>query len=280
MSLYPPAARLGNENIILRARARRHAVREFPGPLSIKSVVEGTVRWRTDGREIAVDDGSFLILNDGQPYSMDINSAKPVETCCVFFERGFVEDIHGALRAPAWDDSPSRQFEFPTGLHAGDDRILPRLRAISRARSPLWMEEQFTLLARDLLMLQDDIRRLVSRLPAARASTRAEVFRRLSRGREFLHANADRVITLDQIARAACLSTYHFHRLFRQAFGESPHDYLTRIRLERARRLLLSDERPVIEICEEVGFASLGSFHALFRRKFGVTPGTFRAGAK
>jgi AraC-like DNA-binding protein len=251
-------------------------VREFPGPLSIKSVVEGRVRWRTGGREIAVDEGSFLILNDGEPYSIDIDSATPVETCCVFFERGFVEGI----RAPALDDSPARPFEFPARLHARDEHILPRLRALHRARSPLWIEEQFTLLARDLLLLHDEVRRQVGRLPSARASTRAEIFKRLSRGREFLHAHLDRAITLREISRAACLSPYHFHRLFREAFGESPHEYLTRIRLERARHLLLRDERPVVAICEEVGFASLGSFHALFRGKFGVTPGAFRAAAK
>ena len=80
MSLYPPSARLGDENVILRARARRHAVVDFPGPLSIKSVVEGTVRWKTGGREIAVDEGSFLVLNDGESYSMNIDSAEPVAT--------------------------------------------------------------------------------------------------------------------------------------------------------------------------------------------------------
>ena len=71
---------LGSVNSVLRARARRHEVRDFPWPLSIKSVVEGTVRWQTGGREIAVDERSFLVLNDGEPYSMHIDAVKPVAT--------------------------------------------------------------------------------------------------------------------------------------------------------------------------------------------------------
>src|SRR5262249_8700624 len=152
--------------VILRARARRHAVRDFPGPLSIKSVVEGTVRWKTGGREISVDEGSFLILNDGEPYSMNIDSPAPVETCCVFFEPGFVERIHGALVSPPLDEPCGRPAEFAARLHPCDGRILPRMRAVRAMESPLSIEEQFLLLARDLLLLREETRRQIGRLPS------------------------------------------------------------------------------------------------------------------
>jgi AraC family transcriptional regulator len=251
---------LGVKNVLLRARARRHQVRDFPGPLSIKSVVEGTVRWKTGSREIAVNENSFLVLNEGEPYSMDIDSPAPVETCCVFFERGFVDR------------------EIPSGLYPRDGRILPRMRTIAAAPRPdgMWMEEQFALLGRDLLLLREDVRRQIRCLPAVRASTREENFRRVSLAREFVHANLDRPLTLKQIAGEARLSPFHCHRVFVAAFGEPPHRYLRRIRLERAALLLRKQDRTVLEICGEVGFDSLGSFTTLFRRQFGVAPGAFR----
>jgi len=91
---------LGMENFVLRARGRRHQVREFPGPLSIKTVVDGKVSWRTERRDIVVDECSFLVLNDGEPYSMDIDLPIPVRTCCVFFQHGFVEQVFRMIINP------------------------------------------------------------------------------------------------------------------------------------------------------------------------------------
>lgn len=267
---------LGAENWVLRATARRHQVQDFAGPLSIKSVIHGTVRWKTGRREIAVDERSFLILNDGEPYSMEIDSVEPLTTCCVFFRRGFVEEIYGSMCAADSGRAPV----FLSFLQPRDDRILRRMKAIYQSGSRLWRNEQFLLLARDMLMLHSDVQRQIRRLPAVREATRIEAFKRLSRGREFMHGHFDEPLTLDRIARAACLSSYHFHRLFSRGFGESPHQYLTRIRLERARWLISRDDRPLVEICAGVGFESLGSFSTLFRRKFGRPPGAFRRSAK
>ena len=82
-------------------------------------------------------------------------------------------------------------------------------------------------------------------------------------------------VTLQDAAREAHLSPYHFHRSFTLVFNETPHSYLTRLRLERAQTLLIKG-LPVTEVCGAVGFESLGSFSALFRRRFGVPPSKWR----
>ena len=69
----PAAGDFGRANVLLRARARRHFVDDFPGPLSVKAVIDGRVAWKADGRERVVDEASFLVLNAGQPYSMRID---------------------------------------------------------------------------------------------------------------------------------------------------------------------------------------------------------------
>ena len=85
------SAPLGTHNAVLRARSRRHVVQEFAGPLSVKSVTEGNVAWKSGGRNLVVNEDTFLVLHDGEPYSMDIDSPAPVSTLCVFFQRGFAE---------------------------------------------------------------------------------------------------------------------------------------------------------------------------------------------
>lgn len=99
-----------------------------------------------------------------------------------------------------------------------------------------------------------------------------ETFRRLCRARDLLAAHYQSQIFLEAAAREACLSPFHFHRLFRATFGETPHDFLTRRRMDRARRLLASGEMTVTEVCLEVGYSSLGSFSSKFQSLAGVPP--------
>ena len=102
-----------------------------------------------------------------------------------------------------------------------------------------------------------------------------ESFRRLLRARDAIHARYAQSLRLEDLAREATLSPFHFLRLFRYAFGETPHQYLTRVRIDAAKRLLLADA-PVTDVCFDVGFQSLGSFSALFAKRVGSPPSAFR----
>ena len=100
-------------------------------------------------------------------------------------------------------------------------------------------------------------------------------FRRLLRARDAIHERYAEVLRVEDLAHEAALSPFHFLRMFRAAFGQTPHQYLTRVRIEEAKRLLLADA-PVTEVCFDVGFQSLGSFSALFTRRVGAPPSGFR----
>jgi AraC-like DNA-binding protein len=84
-------------------------------------------------------------------------------------------------------------------------------------------------------------------------------------------------LVVEDVARAAGLSLYHFIREFRRAFGCTPGRYLRERRLTRARQLLAISDLPVTEVCFAVGFESLGSFCTLFRKSEGTTPAAYRA---
>jgi len=172
-------------------------------------------------------------------------------------------------------------LHFRVRLNFGDEKQLPRLKAVAEAvrcgaADPSWLENHVLLAARDLLAIEERTEREIARVPATRPATREEIFTRVCRAREFLYASQDRRVCLDEASRAACLSPYHLHRAFRQAFGETPHDFLTRVRLERARRLLSASQLTVTEICLSCGFESPGSFSALFRRNFDQSPSQFK----
>lgn len=103
-----------------------------------------------------------------------------------------------------------------------------------------------------------------------------ELFRRLCRSRDFLAAALDQPLRLADAAREACLSPYHYHRLFARIFGETPHEFVTRLRIDEAKRLLSHENLPVTEVCLAVGYESLGSFSSRFRSLVGRSPSEFQ----
>lgn len=103
------------------------------------------------------------------------------------------------------------------------------------------------------------------------------VERHLLRAKDQIEARYADPLDVAALARAAGLSPAHFSRLFKQAFGESPHGYLLTRRLERAAALLRNTDRSVADITMLVGLASVGSFTTSFKRMFGSTPTEYRA---
>jgi AraC-like DNA-binding protein len=102
-----------------------------------------------------------------------------------------------------------------------------------------------------------------------------ELYERIVAAKVFIDENYQEPINLDEISQKAFLSRYHFHRLFSQVYRRTPHQYLTRKRIEKAKDLL-SENKQVTEVCNEVGFESLGSFSVLFKKEIGFAPTYYR----
>lgn len=285
--INPSASVLDTENAILAGTNRRYYVPDYEGCLSLKSVVLGSALWEVDGRRFVVHENSYLILNDHQSYTMMIDAAREVTTFCIIFKRGLVEDVFLRYVTPATAllDFPvppaSPQLQFWEKLETQGGRVLGLIRELRQEiikgnSSQAALERNFYLIAdnmvREHLQLWEDM----ARLPPIRATTKQELYRRLLRGRDYILSSPDNPVLLSDMAHEACLSTYHFHRAFTQAFHKTPHRYLTRHRLEKARRLLGQTDRSVTEICLECGFESLGSFSSLFHRWFRMSPHEFR----
>jgi AraC-like DNA-binding protein len=100
--------------------------------------------------------------------------------------------------------------------------------------------------------------------------------RRMLRTRDAMDRAFAQPLDVAALARSAHVSTAHFSRQFRATFGEPPHRYLQRRRVERAMELLRETERPVTEICFSVGFSSLGTFSRTFSAIVGEPPSAYR----
>ncbi len=102
-----------------------------------------------------------------------------------------------------------------------------------------------------------------------------DIYQRIVTAKVYIDENYQEAIDLEQISRQAFLSRFHFHRLFKQVYKRTPHQYITQKRLDKARELL-SDNKAVTDVCNEVGFESIGSFSVLFKKEIGFAPQYYR----
>ena len=103
-----------------------------------------------------------------------------------------------------------------------------------------------------------------------------ETNRRLLRARDAMDCSYAQPLDIPTLARIAHVAEAHFIRSFKATFGETPHRYLQRRRVERAMFLLVQTDRSVTEICLDVGFTSLGTFSRTFRAIVGESPSAYR----
>lgn len=103
-----------------------------------------------------------------------------------------------------------------------------------------------------------------------------ELLEQLCGARDLLRDWEDEPLSVNAVARASGLTRFHFIRLFKAVFGETPHQYRSRAQIEKTKHLLVLTDLSITDICMEVGFSSLGSFSALFARRVGMSASEFR----
>ncbi len=269
--------RWGVENCIVCGTGRAAEYTPWRQRLSIKLARGGRERYFIDGRSIAVDDDSFLILNDNRVYGSRFDSNSELESFAIFFRPGMAEEILGAVQTSverALDDGNAamlRPVEFTESLQPHDSTVSPVLRYIQYGvRSGVddgnWYEEQFQFLLARMLAHQHRVTQQLELLPALKSATRREVGRRLALAVDLVHDSYEDDIGLADMARAACLSKFHFLRLFTELYGLTPHAYLQRKRALAAARLMEEGGITVTAVATQVGFNSRATLARQLRR--------------
>ena len=277
----------GHRHVILNGRTSKPMhMASFAAPFSIKSVVMGRATWQTATGRYALTPGRHLILDRGTRYSLTIDGRGPVETFCVFFRDGFVEEAFRSLREPEaklLDDPVERaeSFALLEATHDNAEAPGPQLAALHRivregGVGSMRLSGALHDAAVSVVDRSSALTRMSHRLQVARPATRRELVRRLHRARDFMRGALSDSLSLEAIARAAGLSPFHFHRSFRAFFDETPHQFVVRLRLDRAADRLRRTNAPVTEVALSLGFESPAHFSRAFRSRFGSSPRAYR----
>ncbi|MEM7656843.1 MAG: AraC family transcriptional regulator [Bacteroidota bacterium] len=251
----------------------------------IRYVLEGKEQVKLDGQRLVVEANQFALINPFQ--EVEINATSQSAFGISF--RIAVKDLKQALRTMSVTQSLTegliendRMFlieqtypMYGSGLGKLIAQTVSQMEGHASRQTlidVLGQEELVESLVNHQLIIHQQINNLTS----AKLSTRRELFRRLCQARYYIHENLDSPLDLDTLAQVACLSKFHFIRLFKEAFGQTPRQYLIAKRLEAASQLLIHSSKTFHEICHEVGLKDSSSFGRLFKRNFGATPHLYR----
>lgn len=225
-------------------------------------------QWETS--EVAK--GDFFLTTSAQPYEMrwNVSSADDFEVMHIYLGVPLLEKaIHEILGGPV---EAVRLREVSDGRDEGLSVLLEqvRLELMGRGASPLYLQGLAqciaVYLARNYLDSSADDRPRRNALPAYK-------FRRVLAAME---AELARDFNLRQLAEVAGMSECHFSRMFKKAAGYSPLQFFIRLRMARARQLLLETDQSIIDVGLEVGYSSHSHFSQVFKREVGVTPTQYR----
>ena len=281
----------GRENAIVSGRVRHAEYPLFTQTLSIKAAWGGRECYYIGGRTVAVDDDNYLIINDQRTYASSLVTDRQMRSFSIFFRPGLAEETLGALRRPvksdldAGGDAPAIAVEFAESLHPHDQLVTPLLRYIAAqvdagVEDEMWYEEQFSFLLERMFRAHGELLALIDSLGLARQVTRREILRRIGWSTDYINTYFMRELSIEDLARAATLSKFHFIRLFRAVHGSTPFAYVQRKRAAEARRLLMSTKLDQDQIAARVGFQSRSTMFRQLRRIAGSGVRGLRGGSR
>ncbi len=142
------------------------------------------------------------------------------------------------------------------------------------------LEVGVSLILESAIRAQQTIEQELSRVPLQRISAKHSVYYRLAEAKDYIDSHFMQPINLEEIATVACLSHYHFLRLFKSVFETTPYQYVIGKRLQKAAQMLEETDEMIGDISMIVGFETLPAFSDSFRREYGVSPSRYRDARK
>jgi AraC-like DNA-binding protein len=255
---YPDFIPEVQKNFIVHFSSSDSELKNHKSPLSIKCSMKGSEDYKTSDGNYKVTSGMYLILNEGQECASRIEDE--TESFSVFFDPEFAGESMRSMITPSdkilnFSFLPSSQpVLFIEKLYSHNyllSPVLMKLRLASQVNhdDEGWMIEQFHELLEKLLIVHRDLYAEIEKLPPIKLSTKTELYKRVCRAKEFIDSSFTDNITLEKISKEACLSQFHFLRLFKTVYNQTPHQYLIEKRVGRALNLLRDTDKSITEIC-------------------------------
>jgi AraC family transcriptional regulator len=252
------------------------------GPFSLFGNLNGSSFVKVDNRKVKVNDDHFFITNAGQNYSLESDEKSKTETFNIHFGDQFADQLIQS-QSSSIEKIIEGQYKKSFDLFSFRNRLIRKTNRVNEIVNTLrfnkdeLMEEE--LLAKLFTELFEDelkLKKSTLSLPSIKTSTRDELIRRILLSTDYIHEFYNQQLSLDELAGVSALSKFHFLRLFKIAMGQTPHQFITQIRIEKSKELLTNSRQEIKQIADRVGFNDSSSFSRAFHQNVGAYPSQFR----
>lgn len=259
----------------------RPGSQSFVSPLALYYSLQDSYKIRTERGHYTVSPSTFVVIDEGQQVEITVEPHASPRAVTMVFDQKYISDMARSFGAPLTSsldvDRDGIVVRFPECIqHDTAFEIGPKLRALSaaclRGESVESIADKFRAAAECVVLVFSAANRQIESIDSVRPGTRAELYRRIQRAYVCIQDSYNEELCLEKIARVACMSPHHFHRVFSQVYGITPLRALADRRMQMAHRLLETTDTPVSAICRAVGYHSAPTFSNLFRAKFGLPP--------
>jgi len=256
---------------------------------SVKYVLEGTIYYRCGSKEYAVQKDHFLLSSKQPDVRAYFDSDNQVKSICIDICPQSVDDaftVIGSENNSKPDDYAAGYFQHPhfyeqvhsvAASQAGSQLKALAKKIYQSPGTPFELgDDWFLSLTTSIVEQETKTFHVLSSINAKKSVTKKEILNRVLNGRQLIDDSYLQNPLIADIARNCQLSTFHFFRSFREAFGITPHQYLLQKRLKHAAGLLANKNLLLSEIAYQCGFPDLFSFSKAFKKFSGYSPSVFR----
>lgn len=270
---------LSTKAVAFRLKTGKLTVEPHRGNFSIKTVFSGAERYVFSDKEIMVRPGQVLLTQQDSLYASSISTASETDSFSIFIPSSLLQENPPTFhRVQSFFASGSSEMAIP-----GLPSVYQRMRRIAlsiESADDLSCEEELCALLIECGLAIEEVSDLSKKLPIVRDRSRVEVLRRVMLAKQILHDALGETIALSELARSVAMSDYHLMRCFKLCYGTSIGQYLSRLRMEKAGKLLMHGQYSVSEVARECGFSNLSAFGRAFRRQWGCSPSSFVNGMR
>ncbi|MBI1770655.1 MAG: helix-turn-helix transcriptional regulator [Bacteroidetes bacterium] len=272
----------GWPTVLLNVKTSGISRDNIKGPFSLFGNLKGSSFVKVDTRKVKVSEDHFFITNSGQNYSLEIDDKSKTETFNIHFGDQFADQlIHS--QSSSVEKIMEERFQTPIHSFSFHNRLIRKTKEINELllelqsnKDELKEEELLSHLFIELFREELKLTHATKALPSIRESTRSELVKRILLSTDYIHEFYNQQLTLGELANTSCLSKFHFLRLFKIATGQTPHQFITKVRIEKSKELLNNSNEEIKQIADIVGFSDSSSFSRAFHQHVGAYPSQFR----
>lgn len=260
---------------------------EHVSRLSIRTISDGYQYHQVNKQDLILKKNNYLLISEGEEFHSEISVQNDVEGTLVAFAKSDVLNLQSSIaknEQQLLDDPFENEInEIPlesqsVNLSNELKLLLTQIKygILNDLQYTMYYEEIFMNILKKIFDDQSLIKKSIDQLACKKTTTKKEIFKRLRKSKDHIDSHLKEDLTIKDLSQIATMSPFHYVRSFKNIYKLTPHQYLTKQRLDKAKFLLRDTNDTIGDICQQVGLANSSSFTRLFKREERLTPQDYR----